>query len=151
MAEEIKETAPQDEGKTPRRVRSEKYTPLYINQMLFGFTSFDIQMSLMQVHGEDENLVAEEIASLTMSPQHAKAMVIPLINCIAQYEKKHGVVAMSAQQEVIPMLGILINAVDKLKANIAAKEAEKSASAEDEAEAETNAADQSRKPPVVKI
>ncbi|HEY9405384.1 MAG TPA: DUF3467 domain-containing protein [Pyrinomonadaceae bacterium] len=88
---------------TPTMSRSEKYISLYCNQVEIGFSAWDVQFSIMQVHGRTSDVIGEELASISMSPQHAKAMVLPLMNTIFQYEAQHGVVKIPGQKEPISL------------------------------------------------
>lgn len=116
----------------PVMVRSEKYVSLYSNQAEVGFSAWDIQISFMQVHGRASDVVGEEIGSVTMSPQHAKALVIPFLNTIIQYEKKHGVVQIPGQPEPISLSDMLINAYEKFKEKEEVKEEVEGSKAEPE-------------------
>lgn len=112
-------------------VRSDKYVTLYTNQVELGYSAWDVQFSLIQVHGRSSDVVGEEIATITMSPQHAKAMVIPLLNTIIQYETKHGVIQIPGQTEPVSLSNMIKAAVDKKReVDAAAAEAAKKEPAE---------------------
>lgn len=103
------------EHKPPRIVRSDKYVSLYVNQAEIGFSAWDIQISLVQVHGRTPDMVGEELATVIMSPQHAKALVIPLISTVIQYEENHGLIPVPGQTH-IPLADLLTQTADKIKA-----------------------------------
>ncbi len=120
-------STPEDIAIQPKRTRSERYASFYVNQMELGFTNWDIQFSLAQVHGRNDSLVAEELATVLMSPQHAKAVIIPFINTIMQYEAKHGVIQVLGQKSA-SLADILAEAAVKIKIakEVARKETEES-------------------------
>jgi hypothetical protein len=108
---------------TPVMTRSEKYINLYTNQVEIGFSAWDVQFSIMQVHGRTGDIRGEEVATITMSPQHAKAMVIPLMNTIFQYEEQHGVVKIPGQSEPMSLKEMFKQASEKAR-EMRQKEAE---------------------------
>lgn len=115
----------ESEGITPELRRSERYINIYTNQIEIGFSPWDIQLSLMQVHGRAADSMAEELATVTMSPQHAKAVIFPLLKTIMQYEEQHGVITLPTNRMSVSIFDMLRNniqqALDK------AKEAEQTA------------------------
>lgn len=103
------------EHKPPRIVRSDKYVSIYANQAEVGFSAWDIQISLVQVHGRTPDMVGEELATVIMSPQHAKALVIPLISTVIQYEEQHGLIPVPGQP-LMSLADLLTQTADKIKA-----------------------------------
>lgn len=107
-------------------VRSDKYVNLYTNQVELGYSAWDVQMSIMQVHGRTSDVAGEEIATVTMSPQHAKAMAIPFLNTIIQYESQHGVIPVPGQTEPVSLSNMIKNAVEKKRQEAEAARAQES-------------------------
>lgn len=103
------------EHKPPRIVRSDNYVSIYANQAEVGFSAWDIQISLVQIHGRTPDMVGEELATVIMSPQHAKALVIPLLSTVIQYEETYGLLRVQGQPP-IPLADLLTQTADKVKA-----------------------------------
>lgn len=68
---------------------------LYVNQTEFAITPWDIQIQLGHVHGEGSGLVIEQVATVTMSPQHAKAFAIALATNVREWEKSNSEIMLS--------------------------------------------------------
>ena len=81
--------------------RSENFMNLYINNTRFAYTKRDIQMlcSRISVTMEEEGSPVEEVAIITMTPAHAKAVMRALEANIKIYEEEYGEIAMSPDKE----------------------------------------------------
>jgi hypothetical protein len=122
MTEESKEQDPNTViEKTPIIGRSDKYVSLYSNQVEIGFSAWDVQFSFIQVHGRVSDVRGEEIASVTMSPQHAKALVLPLMRSVMKFEEQHGIVRIPGQAEHVSLWDMLKDAVQRSVKEAAAK------------------------------
>jgi hypothetical protein len=77
--------------------RSSNFTIIYTNNVNFAFTPIDIHMicsrTVASMDKKDESI--EELATLIMTPQHAKAVLQAFANHIQEYEKAHGEIKMS--------------------------------------------------------
>ncbi len=80
-------------------VRSANFLSLYINNTKFGYTQWDIQMVCSQliITADMSKAQVEELATLTMSPQHAKAMYLSMANNLRLYEAEHGEIVLPTQ------------------------------------------------------
>ena len=89
------------EQPTPRRIPlrrlSPDYVKIYANQSEFALTPWDLQIQLGFVHGEGAGLVIEEVASLAMSPQHAKAFALAVITNVKLWEQTYGEIKLPRQ------------------------------------------------------
>ncbi len=63
---------------------------LYVNSTEFAITPWDIQMQLNHVHAEASALIIEQVATVSMSPQHAKAFAIALASNVREWESNYG-------------------------------------------------------------
>ena len=72
---------------------------IYANQIQVGFTPWDIQMMFRNVYIVDTGKTTiENVATIIMSPQHAKVMTQILIQHIMDYERQHGVITLNLGQ-----------------------------------------------------
>ncbi len=108
----------------PTMRRSEQYVSIYSNQIEIGFSPWDIQFSFMQVHGRTTDVVGEELASVTMSPQHAKALIFPFLRTIIQYEEQHGIIQLPNNQPREPLFDMLRKLIEQAVAKAEAAKAE---------------------------
>lgn len=72
--------------------RSENFKTFYVNNTRFGYTKWDIQMLCSQVSVtlDVKGSPVEEVALITMSPAHAKAVYKALGENIKIYEDEYG-------------------------------------------------------------
>ncbi len=87
-----------------RITRSPQFVSLYINNTQFAYTKWDIQMvcGRVTVTLDRSQNPLEEIASIAMSPVHAKAVLLALQANITSYEAEHGEIIMrDTQAQVI--------------------------------------------------
>lgn len=80
----------------PKRKLSPNAVRLYVNQTEFALTPWDIQIQLGNIHSEDSGLIIEELATLFMSPQHAKAFAMALLTNVASWETAYGQIQLPA-------------------------------------------------------
>ncbi len=76
--------------------RSPNFTVIFTNNVNFAYTPVDIQMVCSRTMASmDKNVKdIEEIATIIMTPQHAKAVLDALQGNIRAYEKVHGEIKM---------------------------------------------------------
>lgn len=76
--------------------RSPEFVSLYINNTRFGYSKWDIQMlcGRISVTTVPDITPVEELAVISMSPQHAKAVLKALEGNIKIYEEVHGEIIM---------------------------------------------------------
>lgn len=81
--------------------RSENFRNFYINNTRFGYTKWDIQMlcSQVSVTMDASGSPIEEIALITMSPSHAKAVLKALESNIKIYEEEYGEIVLPPEEE----------------------------------------------------
>jgi hypothetical protein len=72
--------------------RSEKFVRVYSNNAAVIGTPFDFVLTFGEVIRLSEETYIEQTASVTMSPQHAKALAVVLLNNIKEYEKNMGTI-----------------------------------------------------------
>ena len=111
--ESAEPTVVESESAPPVMRRSERYVNIYTNQIEVGFSPWDIQLSLMQVHGRTGDVLGEELATATMSPQHAKALIFPFLKTIMQYEEQHGTITMPTNKMAVPLFDLLRNMIQQ--------------------------------------
>lgn len=76
--------------------KDEDFRSLYINNISFGFTRFDFQMTLgiVEISKDQSADVVRELASVKMTQAYAKALLNDLANVIGMYEAKYGEIVM---------------------------------------------------------
>lgn len=81
--------------------RSEDFVNLFVNNVRFGYTKFDIQMICARstVSLDPINSGIEEIAVITFTPAHAKAVLQALENNLKIYEDQYGEIIMPDDRE----------------------------------------------------
>ena len=86
-----------------RSKRSEDFRNFYINNTRFGYTKWDIQMlcSQISVTMDAEGSPNHELALITMSPTHAKAVLKAFEANIKLYETEYGEIVMPPSNEEI--------------------------------------------------
>lgn len=81
-------------------VQSEKFQSLYTNNANIQISYFDFRFEFRQLMpGADGGIVVERMASVVMSPQHAKAFLGVLAENIRQYEEQFGAIKMERPVE----------------------------------------------------
>jgi len=72
---------------------SDNHLTLYVNHSLLGMSPWDIQMmfSILEA-GMSGNSQVNQVATIVMSPQHAKAFHQALTKNLEVYEKEFGVI-----------------------------------------------------------
>ena len=92
MAETDEASSPEKQDKVEiKRIRSENYTLVYSNQVQIGMSPYDFQFVFGRLFTTEENeTYVEELVSILMSPQHALAMILPMLNMVIQYERQYG-------------------------------------------------------------
>jgi hypothetical protein len=80
-------------------VRSNNFVSLYVNNTNCGYTRFDIQavFSRTQLTMTDTPSI-EEVAVVTMSPQHAKAFLQAFEGNLKSYEKQYGEIVLDPEK-----------------------------------------------------
>lgn len=81
--------------------RSEQFTNIYINNTRFAYTKYDVQMLCAQISitMEDGGSPVEEVALITMSPGHAKAVLHALAANIKLFETEYGEIVLPPEEE----------------------------------------------------
>ena len=87
-----KKTDPAPRQQRPvESVRSEKFVSGYANYVGVTTTPWDVRLNFGEiVTATPEKLAVIEFASVVMSPQHAKSLLLVLAQQLAEYEKQHG-------------------------------------------------------------
>ncbi len=71
--------------------RAENYPHVYSNSASFGITFFDLSIHFGQIRsGGPNSMYVEDLATITMSLEHAKALQNALQETLVNYEKSHG-------------------------------------------------------------
>ncbi len=80
------------EAKDAAQVRKAAgFSTIYVNSSRMGLSPWDIRVTLGQVMEIDaETQVNEDLVTVVMSPQHAKAVLSSLTLVVAAYEKAFG-------------------------------------------------------------
>jgi hypothetical protein len=86
----------EEEFDLKRYKRSPNFTIIYTNNVNFAFTGVDVQMICSRtIASMDENTEAvEEVATIIMTPQHAKAVLHALQGNLQTYESNYGEIKM---------------------------------------------------------
>jgi hypothetical protein len=76
--------------------RSPNFTAIFTNNVNFAFSPIDVQMICSRtVASMDKDVEAvEEVTTIIMTPQHAKAVLYALQGNLQAYEEKHGEIKM---------------------------------------------------------
>ncbi|MFZ2445467.1 MAG: DUF3467 domain-containing protein [Syntrophobacteraceae bacterium] len=78
----------QNETQVPQqRIKSEQFKALYINSSMMKISFFDVAIVCGRLTEEG---TVEDLISLTMSPEHAKALMIALTTTVKKYEDTFG-------------------------------------------------------------
>ena len=77
------------EAKNAEWVKAPDHRNFYANNIGVATSTHDIQLRFSQLTAEGSKPINLEVATLFMSPSHAKATAILLIRSVAEYEKKH--------------------------------------------------------------
>ena len=81
-------------------VQAEKFQSIYTNNANIQISYFDFRFDFRQLMpGADGGMVVERMASVVMSPQHAKALLGVLTENIRQYEEQFGSITMQRPVE----------------------------------------------------
>lgn len=94
MAEDIRDALVQETSIGGRRVR--KITPedtptIYANNVGLRTTLWDMTLDFgMILTADTDNVIIRDVASVVMSPQHAKAFANVLAENVRRYEEQHG-------------------------------------------------------------
>lgn len=70
--------------------RSDNFVRVYSNNAGIVATPFDFVLTFGEVHRTAEKTYVEQTVSVTMSPQHVKALTVILFNNLKEYEKHVG-------------------------------------------------------------
>ena len=71
--------------------RATNFSQVYANNASFGITFFDFSITFGQILAPDPNsMLVEDRATITMSLEHAKALMNALQETLVTYEKTHG-------------------------------------------------------------
>jgi hypothetical protein len=76
--------------------RSDDFVSFYMNSTQFGYSKWDVQMicGRLTISLDKNQHPSEEVAVITMTPQHAKAVLRALEVNLKLYEKEHGEIIM---------------------------------------------------------
>ena len=89
-----------DQEKTSQQVeeqKSENFVSLYANTAKVENTFFDFKIIFGQIlNASEQTLVVEHLASVIMSPQHAKTFHSILTDQMKRYEEKFGPIVLPA-------------------------------------------------------
>lgn len=68
------------------------FVSLYVNNTTFGYTRFDFQILFgrVEVSRDTEYDYTQETATITMTPEYAKAFLVDFARVLKEYEAKHG-------------------------------------------------------------
>ena len=81
-----------------KRVRSPNHVSIYVNQSEFGITPWDVHIMLGKIQGTTpEGFALEELATVIMSPQHAKAFMYALASNLQIWEDQFGSIQLPQQ------------------------------------------------------
>jgi hypothetical protein len=87
---------PEDKKKQrPEYLQSEKFLSIYTNNANVQISYFDFRIDFRQIlPGSDGRMTVERLASVVMSPQHAKAFLGVLAENLDQYEEQFGAITL---------------------------------------------------------
>jgi hypothetical protein len=82
-------------------IRTPAFVSVYANNAQVRMTSFDLNCVFGEVTGDDPDgsLIVEQRVSVTMSPQHAKALVGVLQQHMTQYEEQFGEIGCQPEEK----------------------------------------------------
>lgn len=74
--------------------RADNFADIYTNNTQFGYTKYDFMMICRRVtlSNDPNNNLLQEVACVSMSPEHAKAVLEALKESIKGYEDDHGTI-----------------------------------------------------------
>lgn len=78
--------------------RSPAFVQIYANTSQGAFTPWDISVIFGRLAFLDGEPASEELASITLSPHHAKAVAAVLAHAVASWEKQFGEIALGSGQ-----------------------------------------------------
>src|SRR5258706_14617568 len=82
---------------TPSRRKIAGYLSHYVNQVQVTSSVFDIRLNLAEMIQEESGEMAlDEVATIVMSPQHAKALFLLLGSNITRWEKQFGEISLGS-------------------------------------------------------
>ena len=92
---------PKDTFDLRKYKRTPNFTTIYTNNVNFAFTPVDIQMICSTTTASmDENIEAvEEVATIIMTPQQAKAVLGAFLFHVQRYEEAHGEIIMPKDKQ----------------------------------------------------
>ncbi len=96
MPDTEKPAEPQVEIET---ARSERFVVLYANNAEIETSVWDFRLTFGELRKAGSKLVAEQSATIIMSPQHAKALAGVLASNVREYEKKVGEIKLPMREE----------------------------------------------------
>ncbi len=85
--------------------RSPNFAAIFTNNVNFAFSPIDIQMICSRTVASMDKTVeeVEEVATIIMTPQHAKAVLYALRGNLLAYEEKHGEIQMPSDAQLPPI------------------------------------------------
>src|SRR5688500_2016446 len=72
--------------------RTEDFKTIYVNSTQFGFTRWDFQIMFGTVAStrDPEHAQGREVATVIMTPQYAKALLLDYTKVLSDFEAKYG-------------------------------------------------------------
>ncbi|HEV2960452.1 MAG TPA: DUF3467 domain-containing protein [Candidatus Angelobacter sp.] len=77
--------------------RPERFIRVYSNNAAFVVTPFDFMIIFGEVNRSPDKTFVEQTVAVTMSPQHAKALAVVLLNNVREYEKNVGKIVLPGE------------------------------------------------------